>query len=113
MTTPNVVQLTRFVDAEDVTRALGCSRSTAYEHLRRAARRQQGERGLLRVPVTVWERYAAERFVPRVQAATAPVRRRGMTASADGAVIPITQPRTKPRVLQSPRVKSDSTDVLR
>ncbi len=44
--------LTVFVSVSDVQRALGCSRSAAYEHLRRAAGREQGVRGLLiRLPV--------------------------------------------------------------
>jgi len=46
-----------FVSAVEVRRSLGCSRSLAYEHLRRAAGREPGARGLLRVPLDVWERY--------------------------------------------------------
>lgn len=64
---------TRFLDAaitywvavSDVARALGCGRTTAYAHLRRAAGRRPGDRGLLRVPAPVWERYAAEHLGPR------------------------------------------------
>src|SRR6266852_3177668 len=52
--------LTAFVRVKDVMRALGCSRSLAYEHLRRAAQRTPGARGLLRVPVRVWEKYVLE-----------------------------------------------------
>ncbi len=52
--------ITMWVSATDVRRALGCSRALAYEHLRRASRRPPGERGLLRVPLDVWERYARE-----------------------------------------------------
>src|SRR6266849_8373613 len=52
--------LTAFVRVKDVMRALGCSRSLAYELLRRAARRTPGTRGLLRVPVLVWERFVLE-----------------------------------------------------
>ena len=51
--------ITQFVGAAEVMAALGCSRATAYEHLRRAAARKPGDRGLLRVPVEVWERYVA------------------------------------------------------
>lgn len=52
--------LTFWVAVSDVMEALACGRSTAYEHLRRAAGRRRGERGLLRVAAPVWERYAAE-----------------------------------------------------
>src|SRR5215471_17157516 len=52
--------LTAFVRVKDVMRALGCSRSLAYELLRRAAKRTPGSRGLLRVPVLVWERFVLE-----------------------------------------------------
>src|SRR5229473_3793052 len=52
--------LTAFVRVKDVMRALGCSRSLAYELLRRAAGRTSGTRGLLRVPVLVWERFVLE-----------------------------------------------------
>ncbi len=54
--------LTAFVRVKDVMRALGCSRSLAYEHLRRAAQRMPGARGLLRVPVRVWEKYVLEAY---------------------------------------------------
>jgi hypothetical protein len=46
-------RLTMWVAAPEVRRALGCSRSLAYEHLRRAAGRPAGVRGLLRVPLDV------------------------------------------------------------
>src|SRR5215472_16893184 len=52
--------LTAFVRVKDVMRALGCSRSLAYELLRRAAKRAPGSQGLLRVPVLVWERFVLE-----------------------------------------------------
>src|SRR5258708_21045422 len=57
-----VVPLTIWVGVKDVMHALGCSRSTAYEHLRRASGRSSGRRGLLRVEANVWERYAKEVF---------------------------------------------------
>jgi hypothetical protein len=57
-----VVPVTVFVSAVDVMRALGCSRSKAYEHLRRAAGRKPGLRSLLRVSVEVWESYVTEEF---------------------------------------------------
>jgi hypothetical protein len=52
--------LTAFVRVKDVMRALGCSRSLAYELLRRAAKRTPGTGGLLRVPVLIWERFVLE-----------------------------------------------------
>ena len=55
--TARVLPITVFVSASDVMQALGCSRSLAYEHLRAAAGRPPGTRGLLRVPVAVWEDY--------------------------------------------------------
>jgi len=45
------------VSARDVMAALGCSRSAAYEHLRRASGRGEGTRGLLRVRQSVWNTY--------------------------------------------------------
>ena len=46
----------------EAMQALGCSRSTAYEHLRRAAGRIEATGRLLRVPVEVWEHYVKENF---------------------------------------------------
>src|SRR5512138_3110479 len=54
--------MTVFVSVTEVRRALGCSRSVAYDHLRRAAGRAPGVRGLLRVPLRIWEGYIAEVF---------------------------------------------------
>jgi len=56
------VSITQFVDASDVQQSLKCSRSKAYEHLRRAAGRRPSERGMLRVPARLWERYVKETF---------------------------------------------------
>ncbi len=63
-----VVPLTIWVGVKDVIRALGCSKSCAYEHLRRASGRSSGRRGLLRVEANVWERYAKEAFGCALQA---------------------------------------------
>ncbi len=57
-----VLELTKWVGVVDVQAALGCSRTTAYEHLRRAAAqlgRPPGKRGLLRVSLEEWEHYAS------------------------------------------------------
>ena len=54
-----ILDLEAFVCAADVVAQLGCARSTAYEHLRRAARRPPGSRGLLRVRASVWDRYVS------------------------------------------------------
>jgi hypothetical protein len=108
--------VTVFVSAQEVRRALGCSRSLAYEHLRRAAGREPGVRGLLRVPLDVWERYAKEILacsgssgvdasgtagstrtaVGSPGARSAAIARPPSVSSASGSVmprIPITQPR--------------------
>lgn len=61
--------ITFWLAVDDVIHALGCSRTKAYEHLRRAAGRRPGERGLLRVPAPVWERYAFEHFGKGAQGA--------------------------------------------
>ncbi len=50
------VVMTAFIRAKDVQRALGCSRSLAYEHLRRAAGRTGDQLGLLRVSASDWEK---------------------------------------------------------
>src|SRR5687767_13333103 len=54
--------LTAFIRAKDVVKALGCSKSTAYAHLRRAAGRVDGDRTLLRVPLSLWEQYLRKAF---------------------------------------------------
>lgn len=59
--------LTQWVSAKDVQKALSCSRTLAYEYLRRAARRPFGTRGLLRVPVDVWEAYARQTLMGRAE----------------------------------------------
>jgi len=77
--------LTLFVSVEQVRLALGCSRSAAYEHLRRAARRLPGTRGLLRVPLRVWEGYVAEVFAcgsPSEARSGTPTSTRAATASS-------------------------------
>lgn len=55
-----VLPITIFVSVEDVIAALRCSRSLAYDHLRRASGRPAGTRGLLRVPSLRWEDYLRE-----------------------------------------------------
>jgi len=55
------------VSAADVMASLGCAQSTAYEHLRRAAvahGRAPHQRGLLRVPLAVWETYWLQQNQP-------------------------------------------------
>src|SRR6478735_5630319 len=55
------LDITVFVSAKDVMRALGCGRSSAYDHLRRAgAVSRSGE--MLRITLERWERYATLRF---------------------------------------------------
>lgn len=52
MTTPDLTPA-------DVMQRHQLARSTAYEHMRRALGRPRGVRGVLRVPVHVWDRYYA------------------------------------------------------
>ena len=55
------LDITVFVSAKDVMRALGCGRSSAYDHLRRAGGvSREGE--MLRISLEQWERYATLRF---------------------------------------------------
>ena len=100
--------LTAFVRVKDVMRALGCSRSLAYELLRRAAKRAPGSRGLLRVPVWAWERFVLEQYSARADtskmigaARTRPSGAISKSASlgrtAEAPQIRITQPRTPAR----------------
>ena len=108
--------LTELIGAAEVRRVLGCKLSLAYEHLRRAAGRQPGERGLLRVTKAVWERYALREFnmsdstirlrpdppdnAHRSRLARGSVRTRGSTTKRSGEPpIPVTRPRhpTEPR----------------
>jgi hypothetical protein len=98
------IAITIFVDVRDVQQALCCSLSLAYDHLRRAAGRDKGKRGMLRVPVHRWERYAEETFsgsnvgdertAPR---RLRPTRKQSVSSEEISQVIPITQPRTKSR----------------
>src|SRR5262245_20245609 len=116
---PGISDLTEFVTPADVQRVLQCSRSTAYEHLRRASGRPPEQRGLLRVPVRTWERYIREHFewqtstratgantgaqsstigMAGVTSAQPSARTKGplkllLTASSAKPKIPITQPR--------------------
>jgi hypothetical protein len=55
---------TQWICASDVQRLLGCSRSSAYRHLRAASGRHRGEAKLLRVPLAKWEQYAEDTFAP-------------------------------------------------
>jgi len=67
--------LRRWVSAADVQVALGCSRASAYEHLRRAAGRTPGavDAGrLLRVGLEAWEAYAAATFSSSTPASPPP-----------------------------------------
>jgi hypothetical protein len=105
MSDRRVVPITVFVGVDDVVRAIGCSRSTAYTFLREAAGRSPGERGLLRVSALVWEHYAGARFgvevkdyvgAPRVRSRR-PGGRMAAPDDLDASVIPITRPRTPRR----------------
>ncbi len=108
--------LTVFVGVEEVRRQLGCRESLAYEHLRAAAGRRPGERGLLRVSSVVWERYILHELNmsnstirTRPQPARfddRPTRRAHTMPAAGGPGMPripttnrisLTQPRTKRR----------------
>ncbi len=99
------IVITMFVDVRDVRQALGCSLSAAYDHLRRAAGRDKGKRGMLRVPVDQWERYAKETFGSQRRGErraeprkNRPKNRKTYPSQEESAqVIPITLPRTKPR----------------
>jgi len=57
------IGMTDWVAAQDVMRALDCSKTTANEYLRAAAGRSVGTGQLLRVPVDVWEAWARENLV--------------------------------------------------
>jgi hypothetical protein len=102
-----VLPLTQYVSADDVVRALGCSRSTAYRHLAAAANRPDDARGLLRVPLKVWESYAAATFgtgadMKAARPDLAPLRARPrrpapvrVAANTNDAPIPITRARAR------------------
>ncbi len=60
---PRDLRVTKMVAAEDVVAALGCARSTAYQHMRAAlGGTRTGKRGLVRVPVKAWEAYVERTF---------------------------------------------------
>lgn len=98
-----------YVSAADVQASLRCSRSTAYWHLARAARRTEDQRRrLLRVEESVWLRYVARTFgveeaaaaekkkAPAPERLPAPAGLR-LVASGGKRVLALreTQPRTK------------------
>lgn len=56
--------MTMHVSANDVQRALRCSRASAYAYMREAVGKPEA-RGLARIPLDVWEAYAKERFGPK------------------------------------------------
>lgn len=88
--TDRVIPIPVFVDVHDVMASMKCSESTAYAHMRAAIDRRPGERGLLRVPVYVWQRYVEQMFDPNVE---------GPEPERGTAVCPvrITRPRLKPQ----------------
>lgn len=46
--------VTTDLSVADVMDRHGLAKSTAYEHMRKALRRERGARGIMRVPVHVW-----------------------------------------------------------
>lgn len=57
--------MTVFVSRADVQQAVGCGRSTAAMHLRRAAGKTDSSKSLVRVPLQTWEEYAAKMWGPK------------------------------------------------
>ena len=74
--------MTAWVSAEDVVHAVGCSRSKANEYLRAAAGRTVGTGQLLRVPVDVWEAWARDMLIDRLQHGRRETRRTSRRASS-------------------------------
>ncbi len=111
-TAPRVLPMTVFVGVAEIIQALGCSRSTAYEHLRRAARRDGGHQGLLRVPLAEWENYIKEQLGCRStgESTGATTARVGGAGSTRGTVNAITGARAAPTVAQ-PKAFSDNSNV--
>jgi hypothetical protein len=92
----NVVEIPVFVDVDDVRASMKCSRTMAYAHMRAALGRTAGERGQIRVPVYVWQRYVQARFDPEARQCRSPAKRTP-SILPDGP-IQITRPRTTPRL---------------
>jgi hypothetical protein len=92
----NVLELPVFVDVTDVMNSMKCSRSAAYEHLRKAGGRLPGQRGQLRVPIYVWLRYVRARFDPESRACER-LRRGRPRKTSSFSRIEVTRPRTQPR----------------
>lgn len=92
MTEGLVIPIPVFIDVKDVMTSMKCSRTTAYAHMRQAIGRRPGERGQLRVPIYVWQRYVDAMFDP---GARRPEPQRPTTPSP----LRITRPRSrkKPR----------------
>ena len=88
MSSARVVPIPIFIDVRDVMESMKCGRAMAYEHMRRAIGRKPGERGQLRVPVYVWQRYIEITFDPQGSAAPA--------AEPAECPVRITRPRKRP-----------------
>lgn len=106
-----VVPITVFVTADDVEGALGCARATAYDHLRRAARRCAGQRGMLRVPVAVWEAYVKEYFQCEVGSTSEKKAPSGRAGSTQATVNGFSDRRAAPTAAP-PRRSSASSNVM-
>lgn len=103
--------ITTWVTAEDVMRAVGCSRSTAYAYLAEARGDAERQSGLSRVSLERWEAFARRKFGEgAVQEAEAPKARRRAPVKAparpglrlvvsNGTPLQVqpTQPRTRRR----------------
>jgi hypothetical protein len=98
--TARVLPIAVYVSAEDVRAALGCSRSLAYWHLARAAGREPGARGLLRVSVATWENYARKTFEGGEGATRAapPARTKAAPAAPSAPVLRLVGGRTATRI---------------
>ena len=87
-----VIPIPIFVDVEDVMRTMKCKRATAYVHMRRAVGRKPGQRGLLRVPVYLWQRYVDHLYCAPDLSAPAP----SGTQKASRPPLRVTHERKKP-----------------
>ncbi len=84
-----IIPIAPFLRVENVMESMQCSRAMAYSHMRRAIGRRPGERGQLRVPLPVWERYVARLFDPDYK----PSEKAATNTSV--SPVPITRPRRR------------------
>jgi hypothetical protein len=108
--------LTVWIGPEHVVRSRGCAYTTACDLMRECLGRQPGERGLLRVPLPVWERFLMRKARLTVSTRTkvdpppgliSPTRRGSSARTPDGSTSRRNEKASSPEEIREtqPRIK--------